>query len=131
MGQSRRRDCRLHPSSCRRHDVPFRPLATMGDHPARSWLVSRSQKHILAQRWHTLAPLISLFLVLLLVPGTHQTSALGERTFHSLSEDDISMLVSTPDPTKSVDLSDSNSHLSKILIPRSRRLDLLASMMKC
>ncbi|KAJ2927597.1 hypothetical protein H1R20_g9507, partial [Candolleomyces eurysporus] len=52
------------------------------------------------------------------LPANSWQASLGERSLPSLSPDDISILVTTPDPVKNVDPSNPNSHLSKILIPR-------------
>jgi len=50
---------------------------------------------------------------------TWQASVLGERELPTLSLKDISILVKNPDPTKNLDVSNPNSHLSNILIPRA------------
>ncbi|EIN07213.1 glutaminyl-peptide cyclotransferase-like protein [Punctularia strigosozonata HHB-11173 SS5] len=62
--------------------------------------------------------LLSTVLILSLVQPSYGRSTLGERALTQLSASDISSLVSSPDPAKNVDISNSKSHLSKILIPR-------------
>lgn len=69
---------------------------------------------------HLLAPSVWLLLLLLAPLPSFQASTLGERALTALSTDDISILVSTPDPLKNLDPSNPSSHLSKILIPRAR-----------
>lgn len=50
-----------------------------------------------------------------------QASVLGERSLKALQADDLSPLLTTPDPVKAIDFTNPSSHLSKILIPRARR----------
>lgn len=63
----------------------------------------------------------SWILVLLLsaIPSL-QHSILGERTLPQLSKEDLLVLSSTPDPLKNLNSTDPDSHLSHILIPRTR-----------
>lgn len=68
---------------------------------------------------HLLAPSVWLLLLLLSPLPSFQASTLGERTLTELSTDDISILVSTPDPLENLNPSNPSSHLSKILIPRA------------
>jgi hypothetical protein len=64
---------------------------------------------------------ISLFVVLLLYPSlSFEAATLDRRVLTPLTEADISQLVSARDPLRNLDPSNSNSHLSKILIPRPR-----------
>lgn len=72
--------------------------------------------------WRTHIPLLLAVLILVLVPWSHQASTLGARALVPLSVDEMATLVSSPDPSKSIDYSNSVSHLSKILIPRPREL---------
>ncbi|KAF8236303.1 glutaminyl-peptide cyclotransferase-like protein [Tricholoma matsutake] len=64
-------------------------------------------------------PELFVFLVLLFtfVYPSHQASTLGERTLPTLSQSEISRLVSS-DPVENLDPSNPSSHLSNILIPR-------------
>ncbi|KAH6918334.1 glutaminyl-peptide cyclotransferase-like protein [Coprinopsis sp. MPI-PUGE-AT-0042] len=48
-----------------------------------------------------------------------QASILGERSLKALQADDLSPLLTTPDPVKAIDFRNPASHLSKILIPRA------------
>ena len=70
--------------------------------------------------WRTHVSLLSAVLFLVLVPWSHQASTLGARALGPLSVDEMATLVSSPDPSRSIDYSNSASHLSKILIPRPR-----------
>lgn len=58
-------------------------------------------------------------LLLLAAPSYQVGSQLGERDLPNLNAAQISALVAFPDPVRSVDPSNPDSHLSKILIPRA------------
>ena len=75
---------------------------------------SRSRSQLLDMR----IPLFLVSLFLSLPWHAYSASSLGPRAFHNLSTDAISALVAHPDPVRNVDPKNSNSHLSKILIPR-------------
>lgn len=61
-----------------------------------------------------------LWLLLLLAAPSYQVgSHLGERDLPILDAAQISALVAFPDPVRSIDPSNPDSHLSKILIPRA------------
>lgn len=73
-------------------------------------------------------PELFVFLVLLFtfVYPSHQASTLGERTLPTLSQSEISRLVSS-DPVENLDPSNPSSHLSNILIPRVGKLTTTTS----
>ncbi|PFH54175.1 hypothetical protein AMATHDRAFT_44713 [Amanita thiersii Skay4041] len=67
---------------------------------------------------HSLSCLLWLLGILFSTSLSLQHSILGERTLNELSMEEISTLISSPDPVKNVDPFSPSSHLSKILIPR-------------
>jgi glutaminyl-peptide cyclotransferase len=73
--------------------------------------------------------LFSVLVVFLLAYPSRQASSLGERKLPELSHKELLNLVSSPDPVKNVDPSNSSSHLSKILIPRVRKLIAVTSVL--
>lgn len=74
-----------------------------------------------SSRHRLLSPLalgLALLCLLVVTPSALAASQLGKRDFKHLSSDEMAKLIAHPDPIRSVDPKDPNSHLSKILIPR-------------
>ncbi|KAJ8522367.1 hypothetical protein ONZ45_g1019 [Pleurotus djamor] len=71
--------------------------------------------------WPTLltkGSLVLCFLCFLCLPQPSTQSQLHRRSLTKLPANEITTLLSSPDPLKQLDPNDPNSHLSKILIPR-------------
>lgn len=62
-------------------------------------------------------PFIFLFLTTFIYPSLQLSS---RRSLSELSAANVAALVASRDPIPSVDVTDPNSHLSRILIPRAR-----------
>lgn len=69
--------------------------------------------------WIFFIPTISIYLLLVsLIYPSHQLSS--RRSLSELSATNLAALVASRDPLPSVNVTDPNSHLSRILIPRAR-----------
>lgn len=75
---------------------------------------------VLLKLMHIPASLLASCMCAFLVPSTYAGASHPKRDLARLTLKELRLLTTSPDPSRNVNAKSADSHLSKILIPRSR-----------